>query len=337
MGLFSSLKRKSSEPAARRQPPQDPAQVETLRTRARRRLIGAAVLVGAAVVGLPYVFDATPRPVQPTMQVRMPGEPEIVVGTTPPAASAVAGAASGHEASASTGSSAASSAATAAAGKGTAVAMAGGAVLGAVAAGAAVKAATHDDGIITESKESEAERLAREKAAQAARDKEKERQRLKAEKAEKERADRAERERADREKARKEKAAREAEAERERIRQDKERAERLDRIEKEKARKEKERREREKEKEKDREKDAKAAKDDRRYVVQVGSFSEARTVRETRQRVEDLGLKSFEQHVDTSSGRRTRVRLGPFATKEEAARAASKLKAAGVSAAVLPL
>ena len=171
MGLFSSLKRKSSEPAARRQPPQDPAQVETLRTRARRRLIGAAVLVGAAVVGLPYVFDATPRPVQPTMQVRMPGEPEIVVGTTPPAASAVAGAASGHEASASTGSSAASSAATAAAGKGTAVAMAGGAVLGAVAAGAAVKAATHDDGIITESKESEAERLAREKAAQAARDK----------------------------------------------------------------------------------------------------------------------------------------------------------------------
>ena len=60
-------------------------------------------------------------------------------------------------------------------------------------------------------------------------------------------------------------------------------------------------------------------------------------MRETRQRVEGLGLKSFEQHVETSSGRRTRVRLGPFSTKEEAARAASKLKAAGVSAAVLPL
>ena len=81
MGLFSSLKRKSSEPAARRQPPQDPAQVETLRTRARRRLIGAAVLVGAAVVGLPYVFDATPRPVRPVMEVRKPGEPaEVNIG-----------------------------------------------------------------------------------------------------------------------------------------------------------------------------------------------------------------------------------------------------------------
>ena len=32
-----------------------------------------------------------------------------------------------------------------------------------------------------------------------------------------------------------------------------------------------------------------------------------------------------------------RSHLGPFSTKEEAARAASKLKAAGVSAAVLPL
>ena len=65
MGLLSSLKRKSSEPAARRLPPQDPAQVELLRTRARRRLIGVAVLVGLAVVALPYVFDATPRPARP--------------------------------------------------------------------------------------------------------------------------------------------------------------------------------------------------------------------------------------------------------------------------------
>ncbi|CAH0443297.1 hypothetical protein LMG10661_00110 [Ralstonia syzygii subsp. syzygii] len=42
--------------------------------RARRRLIGAVVLVGAAVVVLPLVFDAKPRPVTDSVAVQIQGQ-----------------------------------------------------------------------------------------------------------------------------------------------------------------------------------------------------------------------------------------------------------------------
>ena len=187
MGLLSSLKRKSSEPAARRLPPQDPAQVELLRTRARRRLIGVAVLVGLAVVALPYVFDATPRPARPELTVRMPGEPaEIVMregtaaGLSPSAEaasaaalqSAVAGSAAAVAASQSPGLSA------------TQMAMAGAGVAAVgAAAGMAVAKAPKDD-IITEPRDAQAEA------------RERERQKAAADKAAAEKAERAEKARA---------------------------------------------------------------------------------------------------------------------------------------------
>jgi len=43
--------------------------------RARRRLIGAVVLVGAAVVVLPLVFDAKPRPVTDAVAVQIQDQP----------------------------------------------------------------------------------------------------------------------------------------------------------------------------------------------------------------------------------------------------------------------
>ncbi|MGD7200953.1 SPOR domain-containing protein, partial [Ralstonia pseudosolanacearum] len=43
--------------------------------RARRRLIGAVVLVGAAVVVLPLVFDAKPRPVTDGVAVQIQDQP----------------------------------------------------------------------------------------------------------------------------------------------------------------------------------------------------------------------------------------------------------------------
>lgn len=74
-----------------------------------------------------------------------------------------------------------------------------------------------------------------------------------------------------------------------------------------------------------------------RFVVQVGAFAEAAAVREARAKVEKLGLATYTQVVETSGGARTRVRLGPFATREEADKAAGRVKAAGLPAAVLAL
>jgi len=74
-----------------------------------------------------------------------------------------------------------------------------------------------------------------------------------------------------------------------------------------------------------------------RFVVQVGAFAEERAVRDVRARVEKIGLKTYTQVVKVQAGERTRVRIGPFATRDEADAAAAKLKKAGLPASVLTL
>ncbi len=78
-------------------------------------------------------------------------------------------------------------------------------------------------------------------------------------------------------------------------------------------------------------------KDDGRYVVQIGAFAEATGARDARQKVEGMGLKTYTQVIESDSGRRIRVRVGPYATKAEADKAAAKIKAGGLQAAVLKL
>jgi DedD protein len=48
--------------------------VDTLKRRGRRRLVGAVALVLAAVIVLPMVFDPEPRRSAPPVSVRIPGE-----------------------------------------------------------------------------------------------------------------------------------------------------------------------------------------------------------------------------------------------------------------------
>ena len=81
----------------------------------------------------------------------------------------------------------------------------------------------------------------------------------------------------------------------------------------------------------------KPAAADGRFVVQVGAFSEVTAAREARQKVEKLGLKTYTQVVETSNGKRIRVRVGPFASRSEADKAADKIKSAGLSSAVYTL
>ena len=80
-----------------------------------------------------------------------------------------------------------------------------------------------------------------------------------------------------------------------------------------------------------------AAANGGRFVVQVGAFLEDAKVRETRGKVEKLGMKTYTQPVDTPTGKRTRVRVGPYATKAEADKIAARLKSDGLQAVVLAL
>ena len=74
-----------------------------------------------------------------------------------------------------------------------------------------------------------------------------------------------------------------------------------------------------------------------RFVLQVGAFAEASAARETRLKVEKLGLKTYTQVADTPAGSRIRVRVGPFASREEADKALAKARSAGLSGVVLTL
>ncbi|HYW58116.1 MAG TPA: SPOR domain-containing protein [Polaromonas sp.] len=74
-----------------------------------------------------------------------------------------------------------------------------------------------------------------------------------------------------------------------------------------------------------------------RHVVQVGAFSDADKAKEVRQKLEKAGLKTYTQVADTKDGKRIRVRVGPFATKADADKAASKIKGLDLPAAILTL
>ena len=74
-----------------------------------------------------------------------------------------------------------------------------------------------------------------------------------------------------------------------------------------------------------------------RYVVQVGAFADTARAQEVRVKVERAGLKTYTHVADTKEGRRTRVRVGPFATKAEADRAAEKIRRLELPATILTL
>lgn len=74
-----------------------------------------------------------------------------------------------------------------------------------------------------------------------------------------------------------------------------------------------------------------------RFVVQVGAFADPVKARETRQRVEKAGLKTYTHVAETKDGKRIRVRVGPFANRAEADKAAEKIKGLDLPAAILTL
>jgi DedD protein len=74
-----------------------------------------------------------------------------------------------------------------------------------------------------------------------------------------------------------------------------------------------------------------------RFVVQVGAFADPAKARAARLKAERAGLKTYTNVADTKDGKRVRVRVGPFGTRAEADKAASKLKRLDLPAAILTL
>lgn len=74
-------------------------------------------------------------------------------------------------------------------------------------------------------------------------------------------------------------------------------------------------------------KDGKDSKDAAtRFVVQVGAFTDEGKVHEVRAKLDKAGLKSYTNVAETKDGKRTRVRVGPFTSRDDADKAAHKIK-----------
>ena len=68
------------------------------------------------------------------------------------------------------------------------------------------------------------------------------------------------------------------------------------------------------------------------FVVQLGAFSDAAKTAVLKQQVDELGMPAYTD----KSGALTRLRVGPFASREIAAEVGAKLNAAGVQGQVMP-
>lgn len=63
-----------------------------------------------------------------------------------------------------------------------------------------------------------------------------------------------------------------------------------------------------------------------RIVIQVGAFSDQAKVRDVRSKLEQAGLKTYTQTVDKDGKNTTRIRVGPYETREEADKAAARIR-----------
>lgn len=89
MALFKFRKGRDEQPAPSKKKKQPAAPtVEAVRRRAMHRLIGAAVLVLAGVIGFPLIFDNQPRPIPVDMPIQIVDKNKAKPLVPPPAAPA---------------------------------------------------------------------------------------------------------------------------------------------------------------------------------------------------------------------------------------------------------
>ena len=74
-----------------------------------------------------------------------------------------------------------------------------------------------------------------------------------------------------------------------------------------------------------------------RFVVQAGTFSDDGKLREVRSKLEKAGITTYTQVIESKEGRRVRVRVGPFTSRDEADKVARKIKQLQLQPQVLTL
>ena len=72
------------------------------------------------------------------------------------------------------------------------------------------------------------------------------------------------------------------------------------------------------------------------FIVQVAALTDADKAKLLKGRISESGMRAYTEVVKTARGEVTRVRVGPYASKEAAQKAADELKKLGLSGVVAP-
>jgi DedD protein len=70
------------------------------------------------------------------------------------------------------------------------------------------------------------------------------------------------------------------------------------------------------------------------YLILIGAFSNEANVKTLKTKLSEQGIKTFSEPLDTPQGKKTRVRAGPFASRDAADKALEKMQRIGVAGVV---
>ena len=73
-----------------------------------------------------------------------------------------------------------------------------------------------------------------------------------------------------------------------------------------------------------------AAKSAGKFYIQVAAVADVEKAKQVRDQIQGAGVRAYTEEVAAANGRVTRVRAGPFATREEAEQARAQLSLAGL-------
>ncbi len=70
------------------------------------------------------------------------------------------------------------------------------------------------------------------------------------------------------------------------------------------------------------------------YLILIGAFSNEANVKNLKTKLSEQGIKTYSEPLDTPQGKKTRVRAGPFASRDAADKALEKMQRIGVAGVV---